>query len=443
MNDKRCSTTQILRHLIQIASFILIPGLFILTLYSVKDIYTSILQGTFSLASTGPSIALLLAVLPITILWGRFFCGYMCAFGSMQELLNFIARKLKIKQITIPAKIEKKLKWIKYAVFVLLVVTWTLSVSIDTFSPWTVFGQYSSYKGWKTFSYLMTFGGALLLLIVIASLFSERIFCRYFCPVGAMFSLISRPRLFKLKRSTSACINCGKCSTVCPMHIDILEDSSKSGKVMSGECIDCFRCSEACAVNAINSDSRAAISGTLGAASIGGLYFIGTLLPYSDMPGNRELASTSVAAGQNVVSDMNLTDMADGTYSGTGSGYRGDTKVSVTVKNGEITDITIESYQDDDRFFNKASDTIISEILSAQSCDVKTVSGATYSSRGIIAAVADALNIEYSSAILEEGNEGHGKGSGSEGKKKDSSSADGEEHEERVSSGEHKGRKKK
>ena len=58
--------------------------------------------------------------------------------------------------------------------------------------------------------------------------------------------------------------------------------------------------------------------------------------------------------------------------------------------------------------------------------------------------VADALNIEYSSAILEEGNEGHGKGSGSEGKKKkDSSSANGEEHEERDSSGEHKGRKKK
>ena len=443
MKDRKFSTTQILRHLIQIVSFILIPGLFILTLYSVKDIYSAILHGTFSLASTGPSVALLLAVLPITILWGRFFCGYMCAFGSMQELLNFIARKLKIKQIAIPAKTEKKLKWIKYTVFVLLVVTWTLAVSIDTFSPWTVFGQYSSYKGWTTFSYLMTLGGGLLLLIVIASFFSERVFCRYFCPVGAMFSLISHPRLFKLKRGTSACTNCGKCNTVCPMHIDILEDSNKTGKVMSGECIDCFRCSEACAVNAITSDTRSAISGTLGAASIGGLYFIGTLLPYSDMPGSRELVSTTMAFGQNVVSDQNLKDMTDGTYSGTGRGYRGDTKVSVTVKDGEITDITIESYQDDDRFLNKASATIISEILSAQSCDVKTVSGATYSSRGIISAVADALNIEYSSAILEEGNEGHGKGDDNESQKKDSSSANGQKHEERDSFGERKGRKTK
>ncbi len=60
-----------------------------------------------------------------------------------------------------------------------------------------------------------------------------------------------------------------------------------------------------------------------------------------------------------------------------------------------ITAISIDSYRDDEQYFSRAKNTIISEILSAQSVDVDTVSGATYSSNGILEAVADALNQEY------------------------------------------------
>lgn len=81
----------------------------------------------------------------------------------------------------------------------------------------------------------------------------------------------------------------------------------------------------------------------------------------------------------------------DGTYEGTGSGFRGTTTVSVTVKDNAITDITIQSYEDDTAFFTRAKDTIISEIISTQSLDVPTVSGATFSSNSILNAVADAL----------------------------------------------------
>ncbi|MCR5609847.1 MAG: FMN-binding protein, partial [Lachnospiraceae bacterium] len=62
---------------------------------------------------------------------------------------------------------------------------------------------------------------------------------------------------------------------------------------------------------------------------------------------------------------------------------------------GSITSITIEDYKDDNQFFNKAKTSIINDIIEKQSIDVSTVSGATFSSRGIIEAVANALGVSY------------------------------------------------
>ncbi|EWM54229.1 FMN-binding protein [Ruminococcus flavefaciens] len=77
------------------------------------------------------------------------------------------------------------------------------------------------------------------------------------------------------------------------------------------------------------------------------------------------------------------------------SGFRGETKVTVTVENGEITDISIDSYKDDQQFFSRAENSVISEILGFQSVDVDAVSGATFSSNGIKEAVANALGMEF------------------------------------------------
>lgn len=84
---------------------------------------------------------------------------------------------------------------------------------------------------------------------------------------------------------------------------------------------------------------------------------------------------------------------ADGIYTGIGTGFHnGTTKVSVTVKNDAITDISIISNQDTPRYFSYASTTIISEIKDAQSTNVDAVSGATFTSNGIMDAVANALS---------------------------------------------------
>lgn len=69
--------------------------------------------------------------------------------------------------------------------------------------------------------------------------------------------------------------------------------------------------------------------------------------------------------------------------------------MTVTVENGEITDITVESYKDDQQFFSRAQSGVISAILQSQNTDVDAVSGATFSSNGIKEAVANALGIEF------------------------------------------------
>lgn len=84
-------------------------------------------------------------------------------------------------------------------------------------------------------------------------------------------------------------------------------------------------------------------------------------------------------------------DVSDGTYYGTGTGFAGKIKVAVTVKDKQITAIEIvENEADDDTFFSRAKG-VIDKIISGQTLEVDVVSGATYSSNGIISAVKNAL----------------------------------------------------
>lgn len=89
--------------------------------------------------------------------------------------------------------------------------------------------------------------------------------------------------------------------------------------------------------------------------------------------------------------DIDLSKIKDGTYEGQANGYRGLVKVSVTVKDHKITAIKVLSNSDDAAFFNRASAGVIKNILAKQSLKVDVVSGATYSSNGIMEAVRNAL----------------------------------------------------
>ena len=94
------------------------------------------------------------------------------------------------------------------------------------------------------------------------------------------------------------------------------------------------------------------------------------------------------AKSQKNAGDIDLSKIKDGTYEGQANGYRGLVKVSVTVKDHKITAIKVLSNSDDAAFFNRASAGVIKNILAKQSLKVDVVSGATYSSNGIIKAVS-------------------------------------------------------
>lgn len=379
---KKASPIQILRSIIQLISFIFVPALFISIFSSIGYLFSSIINRTFVLTENLGRITLVLGVFLATLLFGRFFCGFICSFGAMQDLLYTIGKLIPFKA-KIPEKTDKILKYIKYVVLILIaIVVWGFSLTGDViWSPWTVFGIYSSPSTWNNIQYLLSLGGLFLLLIIIGSLLIERFFCKYLCPLGAIFSLISRTRLFPIKRQNGKCGNCKLCTSKCTMSIPIY----KYDEISSGECINCMKCTEICLNGNMTADTLPAISGTLAVTAIAGLFYAGVISDYSSTNSNNE--SNNI-----ITTDVEKITYKDGQYTGTGTGFRGNTNVTVTVKNGIISEITVDSFKDDKEFFSQAESVIISSVIRTQSTDVDAVSGATFSSNGLIEAIKNALN---------------------------------------------------
>lgn len=379
----KITAAKILRAAAQIASFIFSPGLFISVWLSLKTIFIAAVSGNLSLSELYGPFLILIAVIPVTVIAGRFFCGYLCAFGSMQDLAGFISGKIFKRRLKIPEKYDRIFKYLKYLIlFIIIAVFWIFGVtSSESANPWTVFGIYSSVSGWSSSEVLLSSGSVILLFIIASSFITDRFFCRYLCPLGGIFTLISGFRLFKLKKPRDKCGACGICTSACPMGINLRSFDT----VTSGECIDCFKCAEACPRSNISADPSPAVAAAMSVIAISGLYYAGNIL-------TDNLPSVSSGTGYSASSGTAAGIYTDGTYEGSAAGFRGTTTVKVTVENGYIIGIDLVSTADDDQFFNNAWNNIINDILSLGFASVDTVSGATYSSKGIIGAVENALS---------------------------------------------------
>lgn len=374
------------RRIIQVASIILFPGLFISTFFAIKSIYIALIGGTFSASALAGQIVLAVSMLLITALMGRFFCGFLCAFGSMGDFFWYIGTKLKLKRPKIGSKSDRLLKKLKYVVLILIVVLiWTLGATIlsGTNNPWTVFGMLTSTKGWTNLSALVSVGAGLLLLIIAGSLFVERMFCRYLCPLGAVFALVSKFRLFKIRKPRANCGACRACTKRCSMGISLYRTS----EVKSVECIDCMNCVEICPRDNVSANPKPAIAAAVAVFALSGMYYAGNIA--ASVAAERQAIAVSTSLSSSSVTTTG--PFIDGTYSGSAAGYRGETSVQVTVENGYIAQISVLDTGDDAEFFSQAKSGVIAGILAAQSVGVDTVTGATYSSRGIIDAVSNAL----------------------------------------------------
>ena len=406
---RKTNTTQLLRHGVQLLAFLLFPGLFLTVFNALKDVIVALVTGTFALSALTGSLITLAVVLGVTVLWGRFFCGYLCTFGALQELLAFARKKLIPEVRRMPEKADKLLKYVKYGVLLAVVLlVWVLQLPVDsTFSPWGVFGALLSGNLTVMGETVPTVGFGLLLGILILSFFVERAFCRYLCPLGALFTPLSAGRLFRIRRLETACTGCQQCTRTCAMGVTVHEDDF----VRSGECIDCMRCMAVCRPQALRTVPAPAVAGTASALALCGLIQVGKLA-VPEQPAASTASLAGEYASEQVVSAETgspATRYMDGVYTGSGNGFRGVISAQVTVEGGRITDVTILSSSDDRDFFQRAQNGVIPAILQAQSVNVSAVSGATYSSRGILEAVADALQLDASALPEITAPQGHGR----------------------------------
>lgn len=380
MRNKRGFFTQFIRHLVQAAVFILFPGLFIMVFSAMRDILAAFMDGSFSAGELLPQMILVFMVFLVTALWGRFFCGFLCSFGMLQELIFFFSKRVISGRVRIPERFDSIMKFLKYFILVFIVAgVWILALPVDSsWDPWGVFGILVSGNFSIISSAIPTVGFAVLLAITVGSLFVGRFFCRYLCPLGALFAVVSRKRLYKIRRQSDSCTNCGLCTKSCSMGIRIPEKNA----VISGECIQCMQCLSICPKESLSASPAGAIAGTAAAAAIGGTVIVGNLVSFP---------VTETISDQHVTEKKEKGNYKDGVYTGVGEGFRGTTEVQVTVEDGYIAAITILSFRDDQEFFHKAQSAVINAILTEQTADVSTVSGATFSSNSIMDAVADAL----------------------------------------------------
>jgi uncharacterized protein with FMN-binding domain len=408
---QKTNKTQLLRHGVQFLSFLLFPGLFLTVFNALRDVVVALVGGTFAFSTLSGSLVTLAVVLGVTILWGRFFCGYLCTFGALQELLSFAGSKILPGMRKVPERVDKLLKYVKYAVLLAVVLLiWVLQLPVDSsLSPWGVFGALLSGNLTVMGQAVPTLGFGLLLAILILSLFVERAFCRYLCPLGALFTPLSAARLFRIRRIESACTGCQQCTRNCAMGLTVHED----GFVRSGECIDCMRCIAACHPQALKTLPHPAVAGTASALALCGLIQVGKLAAFEE-PTVAYSSRAGFSGGQVVSAETSPLEnrYVDGVYTGEGNGFRGVISAQITVSGGRISDVTILSSKDDSDFFQRAESGVIPAILQQQSVNVSAVSGATYSSRGILEAVANALQLDTSALpTIAEGHE-HGRSKG-------------------------------
>ncbi|AGK96253.1 FMN-binding protein [Clostridium pasteurianum] len=384
---KKIPKIQIFRIFVQIAFLFLLPGLFALAFSQLGQIYSAIINGKFNLLQLFPNLVSMLTLFILTIVLSRFFCGWFCAFGTFNDFIYIISRKIFKTKFKIDKDVDAVLKYLKYVVLLFIVIfMWTIgSKAFQTFSPWDAFAQITNLPQ-VILNYPLGF--IILILIALGAVFIERFFCRYLCPLGAVFSIISRISIFKINKPSDKCGKCRVCTNNCSMGIELY----KLQNVRGGECINCLKCVEKCP----RSNTKATICdeniNPALASSVAIVAFVG-IYSANNVAGKVISRNFPVTVSANTSSTMPQTKYNDGTYTGTGTGFSGGTtKISVTVKNGKIASVETISDEDTPDYYDRAYSSIPNEIISAQSTEVDAVSGATYSSHGIISSVQDALS---------------------------------------------------
>lgn len=210
------------------------------------------LQGSLNSIKTSFPFYVVGTLLLFGALFGRAVCGFFCPFGFIQELLYMIPTK-KIRK----SRATRAMSWGKYAVLAVFVFALPIyyllrdGVSSPAFCKFicpsgTLLGGIplvaSNPELFAIVGRLFDWKVLVLVVIVVSSIFIYRPFCRFICPLGAIYSLFNRVALFGVKVDKSRCVGCGECVSYCKSDVKCVNDR---------ECIRCGECMSVCRFGAI------------------------------------------------------------------------------------------------------------------------------------------------------------------------------------------------
>ena len=182
-----------------------------------------------------------------TLIFGRFFCGWACHFGAIQELCWYILKKLNITPKTIDSKLVTILPLIILLNFYVIPNIyhaynnqWSLSIAINQPEIWEFL------PGFIIGSLTFLIDGFLIVYFL-----GKKGFCRFICPWGAFLKIPTSLALFKV-RKTGDCTLCHVCTSECPIGIDVSYEINKFDKVVSSNCTSCMNCTSGCPSNALS-----------------------------------------------------------------------------------------------------------------------------------------------------------------------------------------------
>ena len=236
---KKWNIPKLLRLGIQILFFALFPSVWSASFAGVRYLFTQ--MGAGERIEVSALVAALIVLCVYTILFGRFFCGYACAFGSIGDWLYLIRCRIFPKKSR--KSVCSSLTWIRYLILAAIIVLCAADRygALEGASPWDVF---SRLRAGDLHLSGYTVGIVLLAVILIGMLWEERFFCRVLCPMGAVFSLLPVLPWFSLHRDRENCIRgCSACTRKCPMDVELPDQKSWG---VSGDCIQCGRCIGTC-----------------------------------------------------------------------------------------------------------------------------------------------------------------------------------------------------
>jgi NosR/NirI family nitrous oxide reductase transcriptional regulator len=210
-----------------------------LSVVNVLTFANSLLTGfSWEYFLSAPLIFLLWAAIAAGLLfWGRGpFCGWLCPFGALQELLNNVAQAVKIPQYRLPWGLHERLWPIKYIIFLGLfgmsLYSTAFAEQLAEVEPFKTAIILKFAREWPFVIYALT--------MLSAGLFVERFFCRYVCPLGAALAIPGRVRMFEWLRRWPECGSpCQRCANECPVQAIHPE-----GHINVNECIYCMHCQE-------------------------------------------------------------------------------------------------------------------------------------------------------------------------------------------------------